>query len=235
MDCPLAPMRAVEARADIHRSASASACAWRVDVPRADSRLEPETEGAPASAGATIEVPATVSAGEVVELRWHGLPAEVEEMELLLSLDGGRSFHVRLTPELEGHTNAFRWHVPDLPAEQARLLLRIGDEEGERVGALSRVFRILHTEGAPPPDLAFHEGLTWTGQEPTGAPVPSSITPATPGFESASDPVASGLPAPQSRAERLIPARMPVVDAGSVPAPTSPAALAVPREIPLRI
>lgn len=138
-------------------------------------------------------------------------------------------------PGVEGHTNAFRWHVPDLPAEHARLLLRIGDEEGERVGALSRVFRILHTEGAPPPDLAFHEGLTWTGQEPTGAPVPSSITPATPGFESASDPVASGLPAPQSRAERLIPARMPVVDAGSVPAPTSPAALAVPREIPLRI
>ena len=212
-----------------------SACAWRVATARPDPESAPEAEAAPASAGGTIEVPAIVSAGEAIELRWHGLPGEVEEMELLLSLDGGRSFHVRLTPELEGHTNAFRWRVPDLPTGQARLMLRIGDEEGERVGALSRVFRILHTEGAPAPDVAFHEGLTWTGQEPAGAPVPSSIAPATPGFESASEPVACGLPAPQSRAEPLIPARTPVVDAGSVPQPTSPAALAAPREVPLRI
>jgi hypothetical protein len=183
----------------------------------------------------TIDVPATVSAGEVVELRWQGIPGEIDEMELLLSLDGGCTYPVRVTPELEGHSLTFRWSVPDLPTGSAQLLLRVGDGEGERLGARSRTFRILHVAGAPSPDLGFHEGSLWTGAEPAAGAGPSSIAPADQGYASGMEPLPSGAPGPAPpRATWLASRRLPVAAAVAAPALRRFRDAAAPREVPLR-
>lgn len=66
-------------------------------------------------------------------------------MELLLSIDGGRSFPVRLTRDLTPQTSALFWRVPALPTRHARLALRAGDCEEpaeERVILVSSEFAI---------------------------------------------------------------------------------------------
>jgi hypothetical protein len=74
--------------------------------------------------------------GESIILEWRSEAAwprelEIEEWEAFLSLDGGRSYPVRLTPHLESDLRAVRVTVPNLPTEHARLLLRFGDERRE--------------------------------------------------------------------------------------------------------
>src|SRR5438046_691846 len=63
---------------------------------------------------ARIALPAReLRAGEVLELRWSELPARVEEMEILLSVDGGRRYGLRVSPECDPLTGCFRWRVPN--------------------------------------------------------------------------------------------------------------------------
>ncbi len=184
---------------------------------------------------AELDVPPCVRAGEEIELRWSALPAGADEMELLLSLDGGRSFHVRLSPELEGDTRSFRWLVPDLPADRARLLLRIGGEDGERVGALSRPFRILHAAGAPPPELAFHEGLMWTGVGTDEARPRSSLDPREPLLGHAGGRPAASLPAPVVPFGRPLTAGPSLGRPVPIARPADAGAFVPPRQAPLRI
>jgi hypothetical protein len=75
-------------------------------------------------------------AGERVTIEWRlagdwprGL--EVEEWEAFLSLDGGASYPVRLTPHLERDIRSVSFVAPGLPTSNARLLLRFGDERRE--------------------------------------------------------------------------------------------------------
>lgn len=115
--------------------------------------------------------PAEVRAGEVIELRWHDLPAAVEELEILLSVDGGRHFALRVSPELEARERVYRWRVPNLATSDARLRIRMGTREGERETATTRAFRIIGREGVPIERLQFHEGTWWTGiAEPWASP-----------------------------------------------------------------
>jgi len=188
-----------------------------------------------APARITLEVPAAVTAGQVVELRWHGVPPDVEELELVLSLDGGRSYHVRVCPELDGRTESYAWRVPDLPTGEAKLMLRVGGEEGERIGALSPPFRIVHAEGVPRPDLVFHEGVMWAGFDPPGGPVAATLAAGAPRFADASAGSPGALPTEEARAVRPLTVRVSVV---RTPAPatwTCLETLTVPREVPLRI
>jgi hypothetical protein len=100
----------------------------------------------------------TLRAGETVTLRFavrddagadrHRHP--LEETEILLSLDGGRSFPLRLTRERSAGTYSLAWRVPNLPTTRARLALRVGsEEEGEVVRDVSEEFAILADEGQP--------------------------------------------------------------------------------------
>jgi hypothetical protein len=121
---------------------------------------------APARADAPsplVQPPAEVRAGEVIELRWHDLPATVEELEILLSVDGGRHFALRVSPELEARERVYRWRVPNLATSDARLRIRMGTREGERETAPTRAFRIIAREDAPIERILFHEGTWWTG------------------------------------------------------------------------
>jgi hypothetical protein len=192
--------------------------------------------GAAAAAGAvSLDVPAVVTAGQSVELRWSALPADVEELEIVLSLDGGLTYPVRVSPELEAREGGYRWRVPDLPASRARLMLRMGGEEGERAGARSREFRIVHAEGVPRPELGFHEGEFWTGLDPLEGPARAGLAQDGPRFEDLPDGVPCTPPAPVLRAAPPESVRAPAMRAAAAVAPQGRSAGFAPREVPLRL
>jgi hypothetical protein len=140
-----------------------------------------------------------------------------------------------VSPELDAREGGYRWRVPDLPAARARLMLRMGGKEGERAGALSREFRIVHAEGVPRPDLGFHEGQFWTGIEPLTGPVDAGIVRGGPRFEALADEVPFVPPKPVLRAAPPESVRTPAVRAAAAVAPRGRSAGFAPREIPLRL
>lgn len=76
----------------------------------------------------------TLVAGSRERLAWEPvapLAAAIEEWEAFLSLDGGRTYPVRLTPHLDRERRSIAFEVPALPSDGARLLLRFGDERTE--------------------------------------------------------------------------------------------------------
>jgi hypothetical protein len=139
---------------------------------------------APAPALATREPAlswpgAEVAAGQVVELSWGDLPAGVEELEILLSLDDGRRYSVRVTPELDARERSFRWRVPNLPAARARLRMRLGSRRSEIETAPTPSFRIAGVPAGPNARPLFHEGAFWTGLDAPGSAIPDALAPAT--------------------------------------------------------
>jgi hypothetical protein len=94
---------------------------------------------------------AALAAGSTAELEWTagpGLPADAQEWEAFLSLDGGATYPVRLTPHLDQDLRRVRFQVPPVPAADARILLRFGDERRETAVELPERFTI-----APSPVL----------------------------------------------------------------------------------
>lgn len=89
----------------------------------------------------------------------------VTERELVLSLDGGKSFPVRLTREIEPDERTVTWRVPILPTEHAVLALREGGEGfEEEIVATSAEFAILPTPGSPLEELRLRSG-EWKTRE----------------------------------------------------------------------
>lgn len=105
-----------------------------------------------------------IGAGETLAIRWSALAADVDEMELLLSVDGGRSYPLRLTRQLDPRTGSFDWIVPNLPTDRARLRVRYGRQGAENDAEPGGVFRIvgapLHAAG-----VRYHAGEWWTGTQ----------------------------------------------------------------------
>jgi hypothetical protein len=135
-------------------------------APSGGSPLPPPGRGPeillpPAAAG-------VIHPGEVIELRWRGVPRGAEEMELLLSLDGGRTYAVRVTPDLDTDRGAFSWRVPPFPSRQARLAMRINLAGREVFAGLSAPFRIAPDRRAAPWTMRAHGGDLWLGG-PEGA------------------------------------------------------------------
>lgn len=108
----------------------------------------------------------TVHAGETVEIRWDALPRGVDEMELVLSVDGGRHYPIRLTAEMSGRENAFRWRVPNLGVREARLRLRAHHQGLEVESGPSSEFTIVADASRPPELEQVHEGQWWDGFDP---------------------------------------------------------------------
>jgi hypothetical protein len=105
-------------------------------------------------------------AGEAATLRFT-VERGVEETEILLSLDGGATFPLRVTRERAAGTYALFWRVPSLPTARARLALRVGDEEkGEVIRDVSPEFAILPASGLPLEDVREpSEGDDWRAGE----------------------------------------------------------------------
>ncbi len=80
--------------------------------------------------------------GTTAELRWSELPiftklGKIEEWEAFLSLDGGKTYSIRITPHLDHDVRVLRWEVPAVATSDARLLFRFGKEgqKGEEEAA----------------------------------------------------------------------------------------------------
>lgn len=90
---------------------------------------------------------ATLAAGSMADLEWAPLGdfdrfPKVEEWEAFLSLDGGATWPVRITPHLDQDLRRVRWQVPPVPTTDARILLRFGDEHEETAAELPVRFSI---------------------------------------------------------------------------------------------
>jgi hypothetical protein len=68
--------------------------------------------------------------GQQVRVEWNAtlpdVPTRGCEMEVWLSLDGGSSFTLCLTPHLDPHAKYFYWTVPNTPTNAAVLDIRFG-------------------------------------------------------------------------------------------------------------
>lgn len=134
--------------------ASLAAVPSRFLRPAAGERLEP---------GASIEVSWELGTGR---------SGAFDEMELVLSLDGGRTFPLRLTRDLSPESDRLTWRVPALPAGRARLALRGGSDEepdSETIAAVSDAFEIIPRAGLDLEQLFLARG-EWRTRESATAP-----------------------------------------------------------------
>jgi hypothetical protein len=73
-------------------------------------------------------------AGQKVRVEWRSTLPPINlgacEMEVWLSLDGGRTFNTLISPWLDPKAQYFYWTVPNLPTKQAMLDVRFGCEPG---------------------------------------------------------------------------------------------------------
>jgi len=142
-------------------AALVSATALRADALPADGFLSP-------AGGATL------TAGAVAEARWLAPDAsalhleEFDEAELVLSLDGGLTFPVRISAELAPGASTYRWRVPALATQRARLALRVGVEherERERIILVGPEFVIdARAPESDPGGLIRGASEWWTAQ-----------------------------------------------------------------------
>lgn len=137
---------------------------------------------AAAAAGVFVSSPAGGRArpGELVPLSWALDRAEMgrrDEMELVLSLDDGATFPIRVVARLDAADGGTRWRVPSLPTERARLALRAGrDGEGgtEELVAVSESFAIAACRFDAPEEL-FAVADEWRTRDALeGAPARSA-------------------------------------------------------------
>jgi len=72
--------------------------------------------------------------GQTVRVEWkNSIPTQVTypawcEIELWLSLDGGRTWAFQITPSMDPNTRFFYWVVPNTPTTSALLDIRYGGE-----------------------------------------------------------------------------------------------------------
>jgi hypothetical protein len=119
--------------------------------------------GRPAFASAPLltapRAGAALRAGSLATVEWEAPPADAQEWEAFLSLDGGRSYPVRITPHLDLAIRGFTFKVPAFPTRDARILLRFGDERREVEVEAPQRFAIL--EAVVPGLSGFSEGGSW--------------------------------------------------------------------------
>ncbi len=94
--------------------------------------------GAAGASGPRLVAPVPgreLAAGSLAVVEWEGQPPieAAEEWEAFLSLDGGRTHPLRITPHLDLSIRRFTFRVPAFPTSEARFLLRFGDERHEEV------------------------------------------------------------------------------------------------------
>ncbi|HXU45916.1 MAG TPA: hypothetical protein VN783_10340 [Thermoanaerobaculia bacterium] len=216
-----------------------------------------------AAAGAALPAPIVLEAprdgevlraGEEASLAWRGgsawaREAGIVEWEAFLSVDGGASYPLRITPHLDVDVQRLRFLVPVVPTDDARLLLRFGDEQREMIFELPVKFRISGGPWSAFPGIA---SFAWTPGEAArpGGPgvvawiegnrrgvgqrwvvaIPSGLQPAAvwEGFDPAeawaeSDTSVPGLAPPRAVAHESLTPQQPSVRASTI----SPAALDV--------
>jgi hypothetical protein len=106
--------------------------------------------------------------GETVEIRWSGVPGNADEIELLLSVDGGRHFSLRLTDELDSGSRSFLWRVPGLVTESASLAIRMGVDGREILSDPGPLFRLSRNPSTVSVPLRWKGGEIWVDSDDPG-------------------------------------------------------------------
>ena len=111
--------------------------------------------------------------GSIVRVSWTlgGSAEDFDEMELVLSLDDGKTFPLRVTRELSPLEGSLLWRVPRLPSTHARLALRTGSgerKETETIRIVGGEFTILAGTGNSLEELRRVRG-EWRTREAAGA------------------------------------------------------------------
>jgi len=104
----------------------------------------------------------------------------MDEMELILSLDGGSTWPIRLSRDLPIEGRSFEVRLPRLPSAEARIALRAGQEgepEAEAILAISGPLAIEGIEGTQGPSVPTMEPLARVAGEWR---TPEAVTPDTP-------------------------------------------------------
>jgi hypothetical protein len=139
----------------------------------------------------TFESPSrgeTLAPGSLVEIRWTAAceaeagdaGRERNEAELVLSLDGGMTFPIRVSTELSPCASRFAWRVPALASSRARLGLRIGEgqrEDEERIEIVSEPFTIPPAPDGESEALYARSGEWWTPERPSVRGTEDSVRP----------------------------------------------------------
>lgn len=131
------------------------------ELARAPVELTAPLAGTALVGGATAEIAWRPAAG-------FDALAGATEWEAFLSVDGGRSYPVRLTPHLDLERRRFAVRVPDLPSDDVRLLLRIGDERAERAVRFATRLRIVRP--ASPAAVGVEEAFSTALSSAPGEP-----------------------------------------------------------------
>ncbi|MFL6194072.1 MAG: hypothetical protein ACJ75H_07870 [Thermoanaerobaculia bacterium] len=192
--------------------------------------------------------PGTVlQAGAAAEIAWEPLAAfgrlgPVDEWEAFLSLDGGTTYPLRVTPHLDRDLRRVSWRVPPVPAAEARLLIRFG-HEGEEIyfelpqgfsiaasPALERPFELATVAAAPgEPALPGAAGVVaWVEGSRRGGGMRQVVAPPRPAFSEQVRPAAAEHHPVALASERAS------VDSPEAPAGKGQAAPPVLRGSPLR-
>jgi hypothetical protein len=107
----------------------------------------------------------TLVSGTSVEIRWSPLPEDVEEMELLLSVEGLDTVSIRLTPQIDPQAGSFQWDVPRIPVTGARLRIRYGRDGRETDGEPGEPFAIFVSPCFGMAPLLHRDGELWVAPD----------------------------------------------------------------------
>jgi hypothetical protein len=102
----------------------------------------------------------TLRGGRFATLAWNAgrLAPDAEEWEAFLSVDGGRFYSVRLTPHLDISIRRFDVLIPNVDSDDARILIRTGNERNETILTLPQRLRIRAEANAFRPSQTQAEG-----------------------------------------------------------------------------
>jgi hypothetical protein len=164
--------------------------------------------------------------GETILFDWQGLSDDAHEVELEVSLDGGR--WLRMSPGLEPREGHFEWTVPAGLVGSARVRLRVGGRHDERVVAEVPLRLVADTVTGPRSTSEDWWSLEAHGASSTalGETATWSALTVTHTFTNDASPTSAPAPAVIEVPRTFAP--------GRPTAPVQPRAFTAPRDTPLR-
>jgi hypothetical protein len=145
----------------------------------------------------------------VVDVVWSSFPDDVEELELLLSIDGGRTFPLRLTPQIDPRSGSFTWVVPRVAAQAARLRIRFGRDGDEIEGEPGAPFSIYVPALLRPAPFLRRDGEWWIAEDRCSVPPAPGLSEAETVDSGSHDNAAAVLPPSGKRVQTNAPCRPP--------------------------